>query len=327
MTCNGRSRILALMANVLPTVLFAATMLGGDFNGAENLVFANRNSQHNQVCLGDHEGKTFSCSDVSRDSFNTSDVTLGDLNADGQIDAVFANSFQRNRVCLASGGGAFICSDVSPDRLDTFGVALGDVNGDSQLDAVFANAFQRNRVCLGDGRGRFTCADISPHSFNSFAVALGDLNGDRHLDALLVAVNKVEFVLGMELPGSRAPMSGRVCCTVLALRSGDVNGDGRTDAVFANSAQPNRVCLADKTGSLACVDINTDTLRSFEVALGDLNKDGNLDAVFANFDEPNHVCLGDGRGSFSCSDISEDSFATAGVAISTSSRKDLAHAH
>ena len=78
---------------------------------------------------------------------------------------------------------------------------------------------------------------------------------------------------------------------------------------------------------MACVDINTDTLRSFEVALGDLNKDGNLDAVFANFDEPNHVCLGDGRGSFSCSDISEDSFATAGVAISTSSRKDLAHAH
>ena len=183
MTCSGRSRILALMANVLPTVLFAATMLGGDFNGAENLVFANRNFQHNQVCLG-------------------------------------------------------------------------------------------------DGRGRFTCADISPHSFNSFAVAVGD-----------------------------------------------VNGDGRTDAVFANSAQPNRVCLADKTGSLACVDINTDTLRSFEVALGDLNKDGNLDAVFANFDEPNHVCLGDGRGSFSCSDISEDSFATAGVAISTSSRKDLAHAH
>ena len=92
MTCRGRSRILALMANVLPTVLFAATMLGGGFNGAENLVFANRNSQHNQVCLGDGRGR-FTCADISPHSFNSFAVALGDLNGDRHLDALFPSGW------------------------------------------------------------------------------------------------------------------------------------------------------------------------------------------------------------------------------------------
>ena len=57
MTCRDRPRILALIVHLLPAVLLATTLFGGDFNGDEKLdaVFANRNSQHNRACLGDRD--------------------------------------------------------------------------------------------------------------------------------------------------------------------------------------------------------------------------------------------------------------------------------
>jgi len=77
------------------------------------------------------------------------------------LDAVFANFSQNNRVCLGDGSGAFACSDVSTDANSSQGVALGDVNGDGDLDALVANNFQNNRVCLGDGSGAFFPAALS----------------------------------------------------------------------------------------------------------------------------------------------------------------------
>ena len=67
------------------------------------------------------------------------------------LDAVFSNFVQPNRVCLGDGSGGFACSDVSTDTNQSEDVALGLVNADSNLDAVFSNAVQPNRVCLGDG--------------------------------------------------------------------------------------------------------------------------------------------------------------------------------
>jgi len=54
------------------------------------------------------------------------------------LDAVFANLNQRNRVCLGDGMGAFTCSEVSTDVLLFTEVALGDVDGDNNLDPVFS---------------------------------------------------------------------------------------------------------------------------------------------------------------------------------------------
>ena len=52
-------------------------------------------------------------------------VALGGLDGDGNLDAVFANVGQRNRVCLGAGAGGFTsCSDVSTDSNSSFGVAL-----------------------------------------------------------------------------------------------------------------------------------------------------------------------------------------------------------
>lgn len=121
---------------------------------------------------------------MSPDAFPSAGVALVDMNEDGKLDAVFANSSDRNnRVCLGTGTGGFTCANVSSDAFPSAGVAIGDVDNDQKLDAVFANASDRkNRICFGNGAGGFTsCQDANGNSFTSTAVALGKVDGDNNL--------------------------------------------------------------------------------------------------------------------------------------------------
>ena len=176
-------------ANVDFTKGVALGLLDGDAN--LDVVFANFFSTPNQVCLGDGSGGFVdgggmsTCNDVNTDAFSTTDVALGFVDGDSNLDAVFANSNRPNQVCLGTGTGGFNpCSNVGGGGLVTQGVALGDVDGDGNLDAVFANFPQSNQVCLGDGLGGFGCSDVSLDALKSTAVALGFVNSDSNLDAV-----------------------------------------------------------------------------------------------------------------------------------------------
>ncbi|MFB6285376.1 MAG: FG-GAP repeat domain-containing protein, partial [Candidatus Bipolaricaulia bacterium] len=246
----------------------------GDVDGDDRLdaVIANNGKTSrgapNQVCFNDdgfpNDG---ACTDVT-DPKATLDVALGDLDGDGDLDAVFANSDEgaisgggaSNVVCLNRQSGADVeCHPISSAKRETIGVALGDVDGDGDLDAVFANRTEHNAVCVNDD------------GFNS----------DEPCKKIASAEN-----------GSRG----------VAL--GDVDADGDPDAVFANGEPnwTNTICLND--GGFAarqpCEPIGTNNNQSFRVALGDVDADGDLDAVFANggFARlPNTVCANQ-NGSF-----------------------------
>ena len=74
---------------------------------------------------GNGAGGFTSCSDVSADTKHTNSVALGDVDGDTDLDAVFANSGQPNRVCLGNGAGGFTsCSNVSSDTFTSVRVAL-----------------------------------------------------------------------------------------------------------------------------------------------------------------------------------------------------------
>ena len=72
-------------------------------------------SAPNEVCLGNGAGG-FVCSEMNGGARSSIDVGLGDVNGDGNLDAVFANSDGTNQVCLGNGAGGFSCSDVSADK-------------------------------------------------------------------------------------------------------------------------------------------------------------------------------------------------------------------
>ena len=252
-----------------------------------------------------------------------SSISAFAVDGDTNLDAVFANFGQRDRVCLGGGSGSFTCSDVSTDTNFNSDVALGDVNGDTKLDVVYANfdSADSNQVCLGDGSGGFTCSDVSSDTNRSFGVALGDVDGDTKLDAVFSNAGDA----GVSNRVCLGNGSGGFTCSDVSsdtnnspgVALGDVNGDTKLDAVFANDAgASNRVCLGDGSGGFTCSDVSSDTNSTFRVALGFLNNDTNLDAVFANSSgQPNRVCLGDGSGGFTCSDVSSDTNNSIAVAL------------
>jgi hypothetical protein len=252
------------------------------------------------------------------------------VNQDRNADAVFANVFDPNRVCVGDGSGGFSCADVSPDSHFrthvSHDVALGDLNLDGLVDAVFANAL-RNQVCLGDGQAGFSCQDVSLDENDSRGVALGDFNGDRIPDAIF-ANGEVSGEFGELNRVCLGDGSGSFECRDVSpdpdrasgVALGDVNADGFLDAVIAaHSSTRNRVCLGDGTGGFACSSaFSPNPWPSVDVALGDLNGDQLLDAVFANDGvpgAPNTACLGDGSGNFACSNVEAVANDTAGVAL------------
>ena len=97
----------------------------------------------------------------------TNQLTIGDLDGDGDLDIVFANGgnfsspgpLLPQRVYINDGSGHF--TDQSAGRLNFFGlcrgVELGDIDNDGDLDMIFAQDFNRlPALFVNDGAGFFT---------------------------------------------------------------------------------------------------------------------------------------------------------------------------
>lgn len=82
-------------------------------------------------------------------------VHIGDLNGDGDLDAVFSNDGQANRVYVNDGQGGFSDSGQLLGNAVSRDTGLADVDGDGDIDLLFANnGF--NRVYTNNGAGGYT---------------------------------------------------------------------------------------------------------------------------------------------------------------------------
>jgi hypothetical protein len=130
-------------------------------------------------------GGILSDSGQSLGSSKSRSVSLGDVDGDGDLDAMVANYRQANKLWLNDGSGNFTDSSQSLGSSLSFGVSLGDVDGDGDLDAVVANNNQANKLWLNDGSGNFTDGGQFSGSSSSQGVSLGDVDGDGDLDAVV----------------------------------------------------------------------------------------------------------------------------------------------
>ncbi|HSH02489.1 MAG TPA: FG-GAP-like repeat-containing protein [Anaerolineae bacterium] len=169
---------------------WGVTMGDVDGDGDLDVVTAGGDGSPQEVWLNDGTGDVGT---VAYDSFNTgtkntTELELGDMDGDGDLDAVLSHaSSGTNEVWLNDGTGDFGAAAfytfgafVNTEDLD-----LGDVDGDGDLDVVVANSANLNEIWLNDGTGA-----LGATAFDSFGgasnatmdVIFADLTGDGHLE-------------------------------------------------------------------------------------------------------------------------------------------------
>jgi len=231
------------------------------------------------------------------------DVSLGDLDGDGDLDAFVANGMRDNEsseIWLNDGLGTFTASEQ--DLGYGMGVELGDLDGDGDLDAFLVSWDEPGKVWLNDGQGSFVDSGQILGSAGGWDSALGDLDGDGDLDAY-VANEKANTVWLNDGDGTLIDTEQRLGGSYsAAVELGDLDGDGDLDALAVGWGEPGKVWLNDGTGNFV---EGSQTLTSARVhihgmTLGDVDGDGDLDTFLAG--APNQVWLNDGAGVFTKSE-------------------------
>ena len=275
----------------------------GDVNGdgSLDLVSANRDS-HTLTVFFQEEGGRFAEPLILGDSSVTNvprSVALGDVDGDGRLDLVSANSGSHNlAVFLQQEDGGFAEPLSLGDSFVTAGaasVAIGDLDRDGRLDVVSANSLSHTLAVFLQGEdGGFAEPISMGDSFVTsypISVALGDLDRDGSLDVVSAndGSNTLTIFLQEEGGSFAEPLSlgdSSVTERPFSVALGDVDGDGRLDLVSANAGSETLTVLLQEEGGgfAAPISLGSSSVTGFpySVALGDMDGDARLDLVSAN---------------------------------------------
>jgi predicted lipoprotein with Yx(FWY)xxD motif len=224
----------------------------------------------------------------------TFQIVLGDVDSDGDLDAVFSNMGSHHaRVWFNDGLGTFTPSDQELTA-QAHGIGIGDFDADGDLDLFITCAHygspgtwrkEPSRVYLNDGTGHYTDSgqDLGDLDSSGNSVDLVDIDTDGDLDAVLRYFEEDHAVyLNEDGVFTRSTISFPY---ERELRWGDLDADGDTDVFFKTPGVGYGVALNDGAGQFSDAwtmpdDSATHGYRS--VGLADFEGDGDLDALVTN---------------------------------------------
>ncbi|TBR17026.1 T9SS type A sorting domain-containing protein, partial [bacterium] len=225
-------------------------------------------------------------------------VSLGDKDRDGDLDAAVANYTGNPAQVLANdGAGAFALSAATAAG-ENYGVAWGDFNNDGLPDFAAAKAGTADDyVARNNGDGTFSTITLVGTAGNSLAVAWADADQDGDLD-LAIANDSAQNEVYVRNDGNGAFSTFTLAGTggnSTALAWGDADGDGDLDLAVANSAQDPVLVRNDGGGSFTVLT----TFSGFGsggsgLAWGDMDGDGDADLLVSYSNGADAVFRNDG---------------------------------
>jgi len=228
-------------------------------------------------------------------------VAIGDLDVDGDADAIVSSTGNGIFTFFNNGSGSFAQGATLPGYFG-YEPILGDLDADGDLD-LFLTGPGGNSVLLNDGNGAFVDSgqNLPVPGTDVLGGAVGDLDGDGDLDAFTAGFSAGPAKVWLNDGSANFVDSGQVLgaghdSTVVAL--GDVDGDGDIDAFVGADGSPNRVWLNNGSGVFSDSGQQlADGGNTRGVALIDYDGDGDLDALSAS-GGGTYVWANDGAGSF-----------------------------
>jgi|WetSurMetagenome_2_1015567.scaffolds.fasta_scaffold50394_3 hypothetical protein len=248
----------------------------------------------NEVWFNDGTGKLID-SGQHLGNLASSEVDLGDIDGDGDVDAIVANlhdvngNNQPNEIWLNDGKGNFTNSGVTLGSR-SYSVTLADVNNDGKPDIIFDYV-----IWINNGNLNFT---KSTQTFsNGRRLYFGDFDRDGDQDALVLkggpagdGPNEIWYNDGKGNFTDSGQRLGNSCGYSSAI--GDIDGDGDLDIYvangFANKVEADVIWLnqggkqGGTKGTFVESQVKFPATRSWEVRLGDLNNDKKLDIIVTN---------------------------------------------
>ncbi len=214
-------------------------------------------------------------------------LAVADVNGDGALD-VFLPGPGLGRLLLGDGKGQLRPGAVLVPAGDVAHTAVfGDADGDGDPDLLVLTHTGSSRLLENDGHGKFQATRTSGLTTLGPALAAAwlDVDGDGRLD-LLMATAKTGLRLlrnrkrGFIDDARRLPPLAKSKGRVVATGTGDLNGDGRTDAVIVDALGPVRVLL-NRAGRLTSSAAAGPAVLGRACAIADLDGDGALDVIIA----------------------------------------------
>ncbi|WP_324671430.1 FG-GAP-like repeat-containing protein [Hymenobacter sp. GOD-10R] len=212
---------------------------------------------------------------------NTTDLILGDVDADGDLDLLTCNSATVS-VRLNNGSGGFSGNQEVPiNASGASAIVLGDVDNDGDLDFATANGNTGISIRLNNGSGSFgTGQDVRVGS-QVTELATGDVDADGDLDIVTAGTNAAGSVTvllntgaGTFAPGQNLALGAS--STKVAL--GDLDGDNDLD-LMSSVNDGVRVRLNNGSGTFSGTQALLAGANVRTALLGDLDGDGDLDIL------------------------------------------------
>ncbi len=223
----------------------------------------------------------------------SANVSLGDVNGDGHLDAVLVRGRHwplPDKVLIGDGKGGFAPAQnlgAASDR--SYSGVLADLDRDGDLDVVISNDLPDPKlVYLNDGRGRFQVGTtFGRPEWSTRNVSVADMNADSAPD-IIVANRAPERLRNNYICLNRGGGRFDADCVAFSRESAttitpaDMNGDGRIDLVVPHrDGGQSHVYLRDAGRELhfRAIPFGPATASIRMTAAADLNGDGRLDLV------------------------------------------------